>query len=131
MTAETSNARGEVPYDRELIARMLDVCGHPKFTLDAYREQADLIRAADNASAQAETVSRPPAEPKAEARELLDAKVIDSLINANQEIHAAAAELASCLVDAVGAGATDIPLTLRAGTALRKYESLTESRNDR
>ena len=38
-------------YDRELIARMLDVCGHPKFTLDAYREQARLLREADNADA--------------------------------------------------------------------------------
>lgn len=45
-------ARGDVPYDRELIARMLDVCGHPMFTLDAYREQARLLREADNAGAE-------------------------------------------------------------------------------
>lgn len=38
-------------YDRELIAQMLDVCGHPKFTLDAYREQARLLREADSADA--------------------------------------------------------------------------------
>lgn len=76
-------------------------------------------------SAIASALSQQP-EPKAEARELLDARVIDSLINANEEIHAAAEELASCLAGAVAAGATDIPLTHRAGMALRKYDSLTE-----
>src|SRR5690606_21050098 len=65
-------------------------------------------------------------EAKAAARELLDARVIDSLINANQEIHAAASELAGCLAAAVAAGATDIPLTHRAGMALKRHESLTE-----
>ncbi len=44
-------ARGDVLYDRELIAEMLDVCGHPKFTLEAYMEQARLLREADNADA--------------------------------------------------------------------------------
>ena len=68
MTAETRNA---LAYDRELIAQMLDVCGHPKFTLAAYREQADLIRAADNATAQAETVSRPPAAARGDVRGLV------------------------------------------------------------
>ena len=32
-----------MPYDRELIAQMLDACGHPKYTLDAYMEQARLL----------------------------------------------------------------------------------------
>lgn len=44
--------------DFELIARMLDVCRHPKFTLAAYEEQAALLRAFDNASSRAETVRR-------------------------------------------------------------------------
>lgn len=58
------------------------------------------------------------------ARELLDAKVIDSLIVANEETRAAAKELAACLADAVASGATDIPLTHRAGMALQRYEAL-------
>lgn len=57
-------------------------------------------------------------------RGLLDAKVVDSLIVANEETHAVAKDLAACLADAVAAGATDIPLTHRAGGALKRYEEL-------
>src|SRR5688572_29807633 len=51
LAAPPAASRGGVPYDRDLIARMLDVCGHPKFTLDAYMEQARLLREADKADA--------------------------------------------------------------------------------
>ena len=49
-----------VPYDRELIARII-TSGCQKYDSDVCEEQARLLRAADNASAVAETVSRSPA----------------------------------------------------------------------
>lgn len=67
-----------------------------------------------------------PAAPKGgrdESKELLDAKVIDSLIVANEEWQAVAAKLAACLSDAI-AGECPIPLFHASSAALQGYAAL-------
>lgn len=58
-----------------------------------------------------------------ESKELLDAKVIDSLIVANEEWQAVAAKLAACLSDAI-AGGCPIPLFHASSAALQGYAAL-------